>query len=146
MKIVCPPLYSCWGVVALAACSARIPVCAAMSSSEVLLAQARGGFPSGERSGILSPRFSTLKLRRKKKKKCSVQSSLKDLGFSGAWKDVPRINFYWQNGSYYLEWFRLHLYNTARNCSLESCGKVFIRTWNGSKEVALICAFIMLGL
>lgn len=67
MKIACPPFCSCWGVVvALAACSVRIPVCAPTSSSkEAALAQAPGGFPSGERSRRLAPCFLTLKPRKK---------------------------------------------------------------------------------
>lgn len=123
LEIACPPFCSCWGVVvvALPACAVRIPVCAPTSSSkEVALAQAGRGFPSGERSGVWALRFLAIKLR----KKCSVQSSLKDLGFSGDGKAVHKMNFYCQNGSYNLEWFRLHLYKAARNCSLESCGEV----------------------
>lgn len=73
MKTVCPPLWSCWGVVfALAACSVRIPLCAPRSSpEEAALAWVGDAFPSGEWSGISAPRSLTPKLRGKKNAPCS---------------------------------------------------------------------------
>lgn len=53
-------------------------------------------------------------------KKCTMQCSLKDLGFSRSPKAEHKMNFFCQNGSYYLECFKLRLYKAASNRSLES--------------------------
>lgn len=123
METVCPPFYMCQGgVVALAVSTVRLP-CLCSHKLFKRSSTCLGSWTFSIRRVEGEIMYMLLHSHLSLGKKCSVQYSMKDLGFSGAAKAVHKMNFYCQNGSYYLECFRLHLYKAARNCSLESYGK-----------------------